>query len=129
MGSVISERTFPNSASLGCGIRCSERVVWHTPFSQYTHELLGSLLGGSLSALTSMLMIYSFACRVMLAVDQTFHDHWRIWMTQNLLKLNEGKSDIIYLSSSYNAKSLITPGLQIGEYHSQWFNERFMTYL
>ena len=36
-------------------------------------------------------------------------------MTQNLLKLNEGKTYIIYLSSSYNAKSLKTPGLQIGE--------------
>ena len=35
--------------------------------------------------------------------------------TQNLLKLNDGKTDIIYLSSSYNAKSPKTPGLQIGE--------------
>ena len=36
-------------------------------------------------------------------------------MSHNLLKLNEGKTDIIYLSSSYNAKSLKTPGLHTGE--------------
>ena len=39
----------------------------------------------------------------------------RLGMTQNLLQLNDGKTDIIYPSSSYNAKSLQTPGLQIGE--------------
>ena len=36
-------------------------------------------------------------------------------MTQNLLKLNDGKTDIICMSSPYNAKSLKTPGLQIAE--------------
>ena len=36
-------------------------------------------------------------------------------MTQNLLKLHDCKTDIIDLSSSYNAKSLKSPGLQIGE--------------
>ena len=37
-------------------------------------------------------------------------------MTQNMLKLNDSKTDyIIYLSSSFNVKSLKTPGLQIGE--------------
>ena len=39
----------------------------------------------------------------------------RLWMTQNLLKLYDGKTYIIYISSSCNAKSLKTAGLQIGE--------------
>jgi len=39
----------------------------------------------------------------------------RLWMTQNLLKLNDDKTDIIYMASSYYAKSLKTPGLHIGE--------------
>jgi len=36
-------------------------------------------------------------------------------MTQNLLKLNDDKTDIIYMASSYYVKSLKTPGLHIGE--------------
>ena len=39
----------------------------------------------------------------------------RLWMTRHLLKLNDGKTDIIYMFSSCNAKSIKTLGLQIGE--------------
>jgi len=39
----------------------------------------------------------------------------RLWMTQNMLKLNDDKTDIIYMTSSHYAKSLKTPGLDIGE--------------
>ena len=38
----------------------------------------------------------------------------RLWMTQNLLKLNENKINIIYLASSHCIKSLKTPALQVG---------------
>ena len=39
----------------------------------------------------------------------------RLRMTHILLKLNEGKTDIIYLSSSYNPKSPKTPGIHNAE--------------
>ena len=39
----------------------------------------------------------------------------RLWMTQNMLKLNDDKTDIIYMASPHCAKSLLTPGLDIGE--------------
>jgi len=37
----------------------------------------------------------------------------QLWMTQNLLKLNDNKTNIIYLASSHCVKSLNTPGLQM----------------
>ena len=36
-------------------------------------------------------------------------------MTQNLIKLNDNKTNILYLASPYCAKSLKTPSLQMGE--------------
>ena len=38
----------------------------------------------------------------------------RLCMTQNLLKLNDNKTNIIYLASPHCAKSLKTPALQMG---------------
>jgi len=38
----------------------------------------------------------------------------RLWMTQNLLKLNDTKTNIIYLASPHRVKSLKTPALQMG---------------
>jgi len=38
----------------------------------------------------------------------------RLWMTQNLLKLNGNKTNIMYLASSHCVKSLKTPALQMG---------------
>ena len=38
----------------------------------------------------------------------------RLWMTQNLLKLNDNKINIIYLGSPHCVKSLKTPALQMG---------------
>jgi len=38
----------------------------------------------------------------------------RLWMTQNLLKLNDNKTNILYLASSHCVKSLKTPALQMG---------------
>ena len=38
----------------------------------------------------------------------------RLWMTQNLLKLNDNKTNIIYLASPHCFKSLKTPALQMG---------------
>ena len=40
--------------------------------------------------------------------------HIRLWMTQNLLKLNDNKTNIIYLASPHCVKSLKTPSLQMG---------------
>ena len=39
----------------------------------------------------------------------------RLWMTLNRRKLKDSKTDISYLSSSYNAKSITSPKLHIGE--------------
>jgi len=36
----------------------------------------------------------------------------RLWMTQNLLKRNDNKTNIIYLTSPHCVKSLKTPALQ-----------------
>ena len=38
----------------------------------------------------------------------------RLWMTQNLLNLNDNKINIIYLASPLCVKSLKTPALQMG---------------
>ena len=38
----------------------------------------------------------------------------RLWMTQNLLKLNDNKTNILYLASPHCVKSLKTPALQMG---------------
>jgi len=38
----------------------------------------------------------------------------RLWMTQNVLKLNDNKTNIIYLASPHCVKSLTTPALQMG---------------
>jgi len=38
----------------------------------------------------------------------------RLWMTQNLLKLNDNKTNIIYLVSPHCVKSPKTPVLQMG---------------
>ena len=38
----------------------------------------------------------------------------RLWMTQNLLKLNDIKTNILYLASSHCVKFLKTPALQMG---------------
>jgi len=38
----------------------------------------------------------------------------RLWMTQILLRLNDNKTNIIYLVSPYGVKSLKTPTLQMG---------------
>ena len=38
----------------------------------------------------------------------------RLWMTQNLLKLNDNKTYIIYLVSPHYVKSLKTPASQMG---------------
>ena len=40
----------------------------------------------------------------------------RLWMTQNMLKLNEDKTIYyIYMASPHYAKSILTPGLDICE--------------
>ena len=39
----------------------------------------------------------------------------QLWLTSNFLKLNEDKTNIIYMASPYYSKSLNTPDLQIGE--------------
>ena len=39
----------------------------------------------------------------------------RQWMNQNLLKLNDNKTEIIYMASPYCIKSLIRPELHVGE--------------
>ena len=41
-------------------------------------------------------------------------DDIRLWMTQNLLRLNDNKTIIIYLPSPHWLKSLKTPALQMG---------------
>jgi len=41
-------------------------------------------------------------------------EHCRLWMTQNLLKLNDNKTNILYLASPNCVKSLKTPALQMG---------------
>jgi len=38
----------------------------------------------------------------------------RLWMTQNLLKLNDNKTHMLYLASPHCVKSLKTPALQMG---------------
>jgi len=38
----------------------------------------------------------------------------RLWMIQNILRLNDNKTNIIYLASSKCAKSLNMPALQMG---------------
>ena len=38
----------------------------------------------------------------------------RLWMTQNLLKLNDNKTNMIYLALPHCVKSLKTPALQMG---------------
>ena len=38
----------------------------------------------------------------------------RLWMTQNLLKLNDNKTNIRYLASPLCVKPLTTPALQMG---------------
>ena len=38
----------------------------------------------------------------------------RLWMTQNLLKVNDNKTNIVYLVSPYCVKSPMTPALQMG---------------
>jgi len=38
----------------------------------------------------------------------------RLWMTQDLLRLNDIKTNILYLASSHCVKSLKTPALQMG---------------
>jgi hypothetical protein len=38
----------------------------------------------------------------------------QLWMTQNLLKLNDNKANILYLASPHCVKSLKTPALQMG---------------
>ena len=38
----------------------------------------------------------------------------QLWMAQNLLKLNENKTNIIYLTSTHCVQSLRTPALQMG---------------
>ena len=40
-------------------------------------------------------------------------DIW-LWLTQNLLKLNDNKTNILYLASPHCVKSLKTPALQMG---------------
>jgi len=40
----------------------------------------------------------------------------QLWMTQNLLKLNDNKTSILYLASPHCVKSLKTPALQMGAY-------------
>ena len=39
----------------------------------------------------------------------------RQWMNQNLLKLNDNKTDIIYTASPYCIKSVITPKVDVGK--------------
>ena len=47
----------------------------------------------------------------------------RIWMTQNLLKLNDNKTNISYLASAHSVKSLKSPALQTGaSYFDQCIN-------
>ena len=38
----------------------------------------------------------------------------RLWMTQNLLGLNDTKTNIIYLALTHCVKSLMTPAIQVG---------------
>jgi len=38
----------------------------------------------------------------------------RLWMTQNFLRLNDNKTNILYLASPHRVKSLKTPALQMG---------------
>ena len=38
----------------------------------------------------------------------------RLWMTQNLLRLNNNKTNTVYLASPHCVKSLKTPALQMG---------------
>ena len=38
----------------------------------------------------------------------------RLWMTQNRLRLNDNKTNIVYLASQHSIKSLKTPALQTG---------------
>ena len=91
-------------------------------FSQSTYDLLVSLPGGFELAITSMLLYLSLDIgneskdpSSLENLEHCIADN-RLCMTQNLLKLNEGKTDTIYLSSSYNAKSQRkTQALQIGE--------------
>jgi len=41
-------------------------------------------------------------------------EHIRLWMTQNLLRLNDNKTNVIYLASPHCVKSIKTPSLQMG---------------
>lgn len=42
-------------------------------------------------------------------------DELRSWMTHNRLKLNDDKSDVIYIASPHYLKSLSTPGIKVGD--------------
>jgi len=46
-------------------------------------------------------------------LEHCIADIW-LWMTQNLLKLNDNKTNIIYLAPAHYIKSLKTPALQMG---------------
>ena len=50
-------------------------------------------------------------------------------MTQNLLKLNENKTNILYLASPHCVKSLKTPALQMGASRlPQWVSKKSRGY-
>ena len=126
---IISEATYPGCVYI---IVCLMTVIYKLVFARVRYKVLilyTKPIGIIAKKYGVQYHLYADDTQLYVSLDLGNNDKFssslenlkhcieeiRLWMTQNMLKLNDDKTDIIYMASPHCAKSLLTPGLDIGE--------------